>query len=550
MFMALAFSVGCSDDFLERPPKNSLIDATYYQTDEQVLAGTAFLYSRVWFDYNDQASFALGDFRGGTAFSAWNNRDNVEFNTTANTAANGNAWRAFFNVVGQSNTMLKNIQQFAGPEVTPRIKNQALGESRFMRGMAYQYLVMNWGPVPIIEDNTQYLNGESVYRNTEASVWRFITKDLRAAAELLPETPVQPGRVTRWSAEAGLARAYLTRAGVSETGESTGSKNQVFLDSAMYYAQRVINAPGYDLLEDYADLFKVDYANGISYDNNPESLFSLQWVHPGGWGSQNSTPAYLTYNAEIANGDGWGGDVGATEWMLNLYEGMEDNGYTQDERLKATFMLPGFRYPEVMRATTVNGEPATIPLVYPFSGTDQNYAAVKKYITGKTTPENAAQQSYGHDTYMIRLAEMYLIYAEAALGNSMSTSDPQAIEYFNAVHTRAGLQPVSGSITFREIFNERIKEFAMEAMAWYDLVRLWYWNPQMAYDIINEQDRGLFFIEPDQMPNPTSWEFTDTEWYEFNNANASGANFRLPIPATEMSSMPSLGEAAVDYYAE
>ena len=64
---------------------------------------------------------------------------------------------------------------------------------------------------------------------------------MRAAAEDLPETACQEGRLTKWSAEGMLARFYLTRAGVESNG---GARKQEFLDSAKYYAQRVINNSG------------------------------------------------------------------------------------------------------------------------------------------------------------------------------------------------------------------------------------------------------------------------------------------------------------------
>ena len=78
---------GCSKSFLDRPPIDSIVDVNFYKTDDQVLASTALLYSKVWFDYNDKASFNIGDFRAGTVFSAYNYRDNVLFNTTGNTGA-------------------------------------------------------------------------------------------------------------------------------------------------------------------------------------------------------------------------------------------------------------------------------------------------------------------------------------------------------------------------------------------------------------------------------------------------------------------------------
>ncbi|MBX3240985.1 MAG: RagB/SusD family nutrient uptake outer membrane protein [Chitinophagaceae bacterium] len=535
----------CSKDFLVKPPTDAITDGNFYKTDDQVLAATALLYSRVWFDYNDKASYNLGDFRGGTAFSAWNDRGNVLFNTTGNTPENGAAWRSFFIVVGQSNLAIENINTYAGAGVSDQVKKMAIAEARFMRALAYRFLVMNWGEVPVIENNLALLADTSITKNTIPSIWRFLTGEMRDIAEDLPETPLRPGRLTRWSAEGMLARFYLTRAGVDGSG---GGRNQAFLDSAKFYADRVIKNSGASLLRNYSDLFL------FPYDNNAESLFSLQWVYSGPttWGTQNSTPAYLAYSPDIANGDGWGGDKGATWWMISMYDGFNEmpdgsmKGRTLDQRLKATFMLPGASYPEITQTIPGGGKQK---LVFPFSGTDNNFLAIKKYVTGKAEDVGgqAASQRYGHDTYMLRLAELYLIYAEAVLGNSPSTTDATALEYFNKVHTRAGLPAFEDPLTLDDILKERFKEFSMEGMAWYDLVSLHYHNPQKAYDILNEQDRGLFFTSPDQFPNPTEWTFTKTSWFSERNITANSGNFRLPIPDAELSQAPNLLKPATEY---
>ncbi len=535
----------CSKDFLERPPTDAIVDGSFYQTDEQVLAATALLYSRVWFDYNDKASYNLGDFRAGTAYSAWNDRGNVLFNTTGNTPENGTAWRSFFIVVGQSNLAIENINRYAGAGVAPEVKKMAIAEARYMRALAYRFLVMNWGAVPIIENNLALLSDTSITRNTVSSVWRFITNEMRAVVEDLPLTSVRPGRLNKWAAEAMLARFYLTRAGVS--AEGNGQRNQQFLDSAKYYAERVITQSPYRLLNNYADLFK------YPYDNNSESIFSLQWAYsPGAWGSQNSTPAYLAYSADIANGDGWGGDKGATWWMISLYDGITATpsgglqGRTLDQRLKATFMLPGFHYPEITQSIPGGKQ----ELVFPFTGSDNNFLSIKKYVCGKAEDMDgkAAQQYYEYDTYMMRLAEVYLIYTEAELGNQASTSDAKAMAYFNAVHTRSGLPEYEEELTIDVIQKERFIEFAMEGMAWYDLVSLHYWNPTKAYEILNSQDRGLFFTEPDKFPDPTNWTFTKTPWAtQDRTINANSGNFLLPIPAAELSQAPNLNKPPVDY---
>ncbi|MHB9055202.1 MAG: RagB/SusD family nutrient uptake outer membrane protein [Paludibacteraceae bacterium] len=539
---------GCSSDFLIKPPTDSIVDAKFYQTDEQILAGTALLYSRVWFDYNDKASYNLGDFRAGTAYSAYNDRGNVLFNTTPDNPENGASWRAFFNVVGQSNLAIDNINKYAGSNVTPSVKKMAIAEARFMRALAYRFLVMNWGPVPIITNNLTLLSDTTISRNTESSVWRFITNEMRAVAEDLPETAVQPGRVTKWSAEGMLARFYLTRSGIEANGN--GPRNTIYLDSAKYYADRVIKNSGAKLLTKYSDLFL------FPYDNNPESLFSLQWVYTATeWGTQNSTPAYLAYSPDIANGDGWGGDKGATWWMMSLYDGFTTSvtgdtikGRTLDQRLKATFMLPGASYPEITQSLSTGGSQK---LIFPDVAGEANFVSIKKYVTGKSVDVGgqSSSQHYGNDTYMMRLAEMYLIYAEAVLGNNATTTDALALQYFNKVHTRSGLPEFNDPLTLDDILNERFIEFSMEGMAWYDLVSLHYYNKAKAYSILNSQDRGLFAAHPDVFPNPSMWTLVKTSWSTTGRKiDANDGNFQLPIPAAELSQANNLRKPPVDYY--
>lgn len=557
LLLPVTIITSCKKDFLVKPPTDAIVDANFYKTDEQVLAGTASLYNRVWFDYNDKAYYNLGDFRSGTAYSAWNDRGNVLFNTTAENGENNSSWRAFFNVVAQSNMAINNINTYAGAGVSANVKKMAIAEARFMRAVAYRYLVMNWGEVPVITNNLDYLTDTTLRKNTIPSIWRFITREMRAVVEDLPATPVQPGRLTKWSAEGMLARFYLTRAGVEATGPT--ARKQQFLDSAKYYAQRVITQSGLQLLPKYEDLFK------YPYDNNKESLFELQWVYqPGSWGVQNSMPAYLNFTNDIANGDGWGGDKSATWWMLSQYEGIEASGDTMlrgrtlDTRLKTTFMLPGANYNEITQVLNVNGTSVKQKLVVPNTGGDVNFAYIKKYVVGKSEDVGgAAQQNYPNNTYMMRLAEMYLIYVEAVIGNSAATTDPTALQYFNAIHTRSGLSPylltdpvtsAPTPLTFDILFKERMLEFAMESMAWYDFVSLHYYDPQKAYQILNSQDRGMFNIRTDVFPNPTVWTFKKTVWATSERKiNANAGNFRLPIPSAEISLAPNLKKPAVDY---
>ncbi len=555
--LAAVFLAGCKEDFLEKPPTDAIVDANFYKTDAQLAAASALLYNRVWFDFNENPNFSFGDLRAGSAFRAYNERANVEFSTTDITPENRRAWSALFVVIGQSNLLIANVNRYAGPAVSEQAKKTAIGEAKFMRAAAYRYLVMNWGEVPIITDNLVLLSDPTVTKNTVPSIWRFLTRDMKSAIEDLPET-APPGRVTKWSAEGMLARFYLTRAGVESAG---GARNPAFLDSAKYYAQRVITMSGKKLLSNYENLFK------YPYDNNEESLFELQWAFlPGnaGYNIGNGAVSHFNPSSEISV-EGWGGDKAATWWMLSLYEGFAKSGDTMlqgrtiDQRLKATFMMPGFSYGEITR--TVNGVD-TKPYVVPGNINSQvNFANIKKYTVGQGKDigiPTIEPQRYPNNTYMLRLAEMYLIYVEAVLGNNASTTDAQALTYFNAIRSRAGLpalaDPISGAplpVTLDAVLNERFKEFSVEAMAWYDMVNLHYWNPQKAYSILNSQDRGLYYITPDNLTNPSVWTIKKTPWANPpanpRTINANSGNFRLPIPGVELAQAPWLSNPAVEY---
>ncbi|WP_333819184.1 RagB/SusD family nutrient uptake outer membrane protein [Ohtaekwangia sp.] len=543
---ALALLTGCGDDFINQPPTDSIVDANFYKTDAQVLAASAPLYNAVWFAYNDKASHGIGDGRGGVLSANYSYQlENITFRTTGATAENYASWRAFYNVVGQSNVLINNLNKYAGADVTDGIKQHAIAEARFMRGLAYAYLVQNYGAVPVFTDNIAILQDTTVTRNTVESVWEFICRDIRYGTTHLPETPVAKGRLTKWAAEGMLAKMYLTRAGVGQSG----SRNQTYLDSARVLAKDVIENSGASLMADYEELFK------MKNNNNSETLFALQWVYNGDWGTQNSVQAFLAFSSSITGtADGWGGDLGASIYMLSKYEGLVQNGIfgsTPDKRRKASFMLPGDHYSYIhQQVLDNNGNSVIQELVVPTGASGYNTRAwIKKYVVGRAEDNDGKvlQQRTEIQTYMLRLADVYLVYAEAILGNNASTSDAEALKYFNMVRTRAGV-PEKTSLTWDDIFNERHLEFAMEGQMWYDFVRLHYYDPQRAYDILSNQHRGFTRITPDDPDAATSWKIEpDPDYTGQTTFSVGDGNFNLPIPENELAKAPSLRREPVPY---
>ncbi len=520
----VATTQSCKKDFLNRPPIDTVTSGNFYTTDEEVMAGTAPLYNIVWFDYNDKAFLAFGEARGGNL----NSNDRTAYIQFAPSATDVSTllpgYKAFYKIIAQSNLTMQGIKGATGT-ASQAVKNMAIAECRTMRAMGYYFLVSNWGAVPIIYDNIGQLDKANV-RNTVEDVWKFIIMDLRYAVNNLPATPYQQGRLTKYSAEGLLAKMYLTRAGI---GASVGSRKQSDLDSAKYFAADVCTNSPYHLLANYADLFKS--ANNNSSNNNAESLFALQWMPTGSpWGVNNSFQAYMAADPKITQtGDGWGAAQGGSSDLVKYYI----NHPADSIRRKATLMFNGDFYPDLDQK---DGG---------FRMTNNYIANIKKYVIGAPS-DNGGKGAFMAayiNTYMLRLAEVYLIYAEAIMGNNPSSSDPTALKYFNAVRDRAGV-PEKTSITFNDIFQEKRIELAMEGNAWYDILRWYYFDPTGAKAYLDNQDKGNYTLTYNAgSTNPRTWTYVPTPVY----FPVTDQSIYLPLPESEMIADPELAKPPVPF---
>jgi hypothetical protein len=207
-------------------------------------------------------------------------------------------------------------------------------------------------------------------------------------------------------------------------------------------------------------------------------------------------------------------------------------------RRKATFMAYGDHYAELSKASG--------GYTYTTVHNSKKACNVKKGVVGSTadTEGKSSKMNSALNTYMMRLAEVYLNYAEAILGNNSSTSDATALEYFNKVRVRAGLKPKT-SITYEDIRHERRCEFAMEGQYWYDLVSRGYYKEQEVLDLINGQNRQYIDLyDYDKVSNRATYKATSTA-RAINNATHD--RMVLPYPESETVQNPLLKQAPVNY---
>jgi starch-binding outer membrane protein, SusD/RagB family len=515
------FLLACSEDFLDRPPQDSITIDNYYKSVDQINAATALLYGWPWFTINDKAHWTIGDSRSGNDWTSDGQMAQFfTFSVNPSNAHLGEAWTSLWMVVAHSNAIINEVPVRAAANIPSDVVDRAVAEGLFMRATAYFYIVRLWGGVPIILNSSELVNDPKVPRNRVEDVYTLIISDLEKAIPSLPTMPFSAGRITSWSAKGMLAKVHLAYSGYNQSG----TRSQEHLNKARDLAEDVVKNSGFTLFPSYADLFKYENQERVQ----GEVLFAFQWLPCMGWGNQNTNQAYWAASGALTGaGDGWGGYKGPTIDLQREYE-------TGDLRRKPTFMVDGDFYPELKKAeggyTHVIAENAPAPTM----------SHIKKYVIGSASdnggPGNVCFMSTGINTNILRLADVYLIYAESVLGNNAATSDPDALAAFNAVRTRAGL-PAMSSITWDDIRKERRIELAYEADYWYDLVRWYYYDSQGAMDYINNQERGNY-----------SWDADAGElMLNSRNFTVTSANFYLPIPQGDADKNPLLLQEPVPY---
>lgn len=533
---------GC-EDFLEQQNTYQLNQETFFDSDAALQAATAPLYNYVWYDFNDKFYYGMGDGRANNITAQYSSYIYPYTNLSETSLSEGltEAWNSFYSVVAQSNNTINNILNYSTASVSETAKTQAIAEARFMRGTAYWYIASLWGAGIIYTNTSSLVNNYVVPAQPGIDVMEFAIRDLEYAAKYLPKSASNAGRVTCYTAYGMLSRVYLAMAGLTTSGIydgtnaatdfNRGTRNQYYLDLAKAAAQKVIGESGASLMENYGDLFAAS-----SIDNNQESLFQLQWLSGSSesvGGCANTMVRFLAWSTMTADTNAWGG---ATYCSWNLwkefseYEDKTLGTKNVDDAIRRHYSVASYGefYPDM---NVKNGG-------YTYGITENpatQGANIKKYVIG-TNADNGVSftNNAGINTYMLRLAEVYLNYTEASMGNAASTTD---VEYFNRIRTRAGM-PVKSTVTYEDLRHERRVEFAFEGQYWFDLIRRAYYQQQEVINYINNQQRNASYAYEDE-----SGKYEISANYVEPGTGVATATVRsltLPVADTDQSKNPYL----------
>lgn len=537
----LSFS-SCAKDFLEQKNTYQISQDNFFDNDEAVSQAVMPLYSYVWYDFNDKFYYGMGDGRANNITAQYSEYIYPYTNFTETGLSSGltEAWGALYSVVAQANNTINNIANNSTANVSETAKIQGIAEARFMRGLAYWYISSLWGCAVIYNNTQDLVNNYVVSPNPVADGIEFAIRDMEYAAVHLPSASPATGRVNKYAAYAMLSRFYLSMAGLTTSGRYDGSnvatdanrgtRNEYYLDAAKKAAAVVIEEGPYKLADTYAELFAAS-----TFNNNSESVFQLQFQAGAEGGLAESMTRFLAWSTQVNQGNSWGGSTYCSYDLWEEFKEYEDQtlGTKVDDATRRHNCIASYgeSYPEL----SANPEK---PYVY---GETENAgsqgANIKKYVIGTNAVNGfAVNNNSGINTYMMRLAEVYLNYAEATLGNNGKTTDATALKYFNALRTRAGVA-TKNSLTFEDIRHEFRVETAFEGLYWYFIVRRGYYQQQEMVNYVNHQHRNASYYKS------ATHEYVLSEDYAEPGpsvATATAKNLTLPIADTDQTKNPLL----------
>ena len=503
--------VGQSCTNLTEVPQDALTPKNAFHTDAEVLAGVAGVYANLrdveFWELNEVTTDeAIVPTRGNDWYDngTWLELHRQTWTASSGTALgnmNG-AWNSLFSGVAKANLMIDVITK-AGGTNAPR----TIAELRTLRAWHYYKLLDMFGNVPIVT-GTELKQYPSA---TRSEVFAFVEKELNDSRAALPDKwdGSGYGRLTKGAADAILASLYLN-AGVfsKNTGVSATSYNSCNVPvsggmsgcaAAIAAATRVINSGVYTLNPDWKNNF------ALNNETSPENIFVIVYVTDQALGG-NAPMRTLHYNQLNT---GWGTPWNGVATLAETYNAFDP----ADERRGMFLQGPQNSFETNAPAKDRTGARLDFSINIP-DATQAGEGVGVRFNKFPPLPNAPSGNGHPNDFPFFRLAEMYLIKAEAELELGQTGA---ALTDLNLVHSRHFNPPQALTAVSRDVLlKERLFEFTVEGKRRTDLVR----NGKY----LNQWSTSMLNGKRDQTAKP---------WL-----------ILFPIPATQISSNPLLKQNA------
>jgi len=401
-----------------------------------------------------------------------------------------NRWTELYRIIYDANVVLGRVEGV--PYKDANLKKTNLGEALFFRAYAYRCLAHFFGGVPIILEELTGPRTDFV-RATLNDVYEQCRKDLEAAIAILPQIDkVADGRISKEAANHLITEIYIC---------------QKKWDLAIASASAVINNPNMSLMnarfgsstketgDVYYDLFEPNNQNRKSGNKEAILVLQMEFNQPGGYGNYSSggtftferhfTPSYWS----IKDPSGVAGFIGPTSknggrgigWFATAVYYQKyiwTSDFNNDIRnaphnLQRDYLFDnpqskffGTKVSEAFKNYAKPTYPAFVDTTAYFFAYPTKLSTHGKHpsdqVQDATTGLLIPGRSGGTylDQYLMRLAETYLLRAEAYLGKGQK--DLAAAD-INTIRTRAKANPITADkVTIDYILDERARELSFE----------------------------------------------------------------------------------------
>ncbi|MCI9284709.1 MAG: RagB/SusD family nutrient uptake outer membrane protein [Muribaculaceae bacterium] len=378
-----------------------------------------------------------------------------------------NDWKAYYAGVYRCNEFLSRADDIAWLEASGN-RELYLGEAHALRALLYFDMVRLWGNIPLflepVNENREQANPDEVYE--------AIFADLKFAAENIPAdanlSKADNGRITRYAAEAMMARAYLFYTGYYGKEPAGVTKQEI-----VNYLEDIVSSHNFELIDAVKNLYPasslVPLANSTGWDPelstyageaNKEVLLQMKFTPSQDYNGNNDSNRWMVMMGmrsinSSPYGKGWGACTVCPAFL---------NKFSADDPRRAASVID-------LAAEGITANP-----VYGASVKDwREYTGycVKKYSPLAFPNGNNASRPDGTGDFQITNFQNWVImrYADVLLMVSelggVPSMDAQAA--LDAVRSRSGLASIPA--TKENVLNERALELAFEGHRYWDLLR-------------------------------------------------------------------------------
>ena len=387
----------------------------------------------------------LEDLTADGVKNRWNDDGLEQLTTTKNWDQNNKFSKYLFErtylIIPQTNNLINIVKNNSSISN----KDNYIGELRFLRALAYYYIIDCFGKGVLATDQNYGTSGALPEVN-RTQLFNYVESELLDIEKTIP-VKNNYGRANKSAVRMLLAKLYLNSRVYTGTAR---------FDKAAELCKKVIDEGGYSLEDNFVKNF--------SSDNNTSKEIIFPVISDALTSQSYSNTTYLI-NGSLFNttmkvqdygmrGDGWGGHRATKAWY-GLFGSNESALASSPDVRSKLFWTTGHSWEMADVKTWTNGYPSIKFRNFPTDGT-----ATTTYDFSNT------------DFPLFRLADTYLMYAECVLRGApdIGTSKGNALQLVNLVRRRAKALEVT-SINLDFILDERARELNFEGMRRQDLIR-------------------------------------------------------------------------------